>query len=93
MIFTALLLGYARTDFKNFRRDGWRKALGLFVIRFAVNSAFVWGGLLGGSRSGAFYIFPPIQMRVGADEIPASRSGSPSSHAPQRGSLKMTSAS
>ena len=93
VIFGALLLGYARTDFRNLRRDGWRKALGLFVIRFAVNSAFVCGGLLGGSRYGAFYIFPPIQTRIGADEIPASRGGSPSSHGAQRGSLKMTSAS
>lgn len=68
MISTALLLGYARADFRNLRRDGWRKALGLFTIRFAVNSAFVWGGLLGGGRRGAFYIFPTIHTRVGAGE-------------------------
>jgi hypothetical protein len=64
MIFAALLLGYARPDFTNLRRDGCRKTLGLFVIRFAVNSAFVWGGLLGGSKCGALCIFPPIHTRV-----------------------------
>jgi Glycosyl transferase family group 2 len=70
MVFAALLLGYARPDFKNRRRDGWRKALGLFVIRFAVNSAFVWGGLLGGIKCGALCIFPPIHTRVVAGESP-----------------------
>lgn len=73
MVATALVLGYARTDFKDLRRDGWRKALGLFVIRFAVNSAFVWGGLLGGLKSGAFYIFPTIRTRAGAGETRARR--------------------
>lgn len=68
IISTALLVGYAKPDFQNLRRDRWRKALGLFVIRFAVNSAFVWGGLLGGLRRGAFYIFPTIHVRAPAGE-------------------------
>ena len=62
----AFLFGYARSDFANVRRDGWRKAMGLFAIRFGVNSAFVWGGMLGGIKCGALYLFPPISLRVGA---------------------------
>lgn len=77
LLAAALLAGYARPDFKHLPRDGWRKALGLFAIRFAVNSAFVWGGLLGGGRCGAFYVFPPIHMRIGAAESPASLEGIP----------------
>ena len=63
----ALLVGYARVDIKYLRRDGLRKVIGLFAIRFAVNSAFVWGGLVGGLKCGALYVFPPIQVRVPAE--------------------------
>ena len=66
VVAVASLLAYARADFAHLGRDGLRKALGLFAIRFAVNSAFVWGGLVGGVKSGAFYLFPPIQERIGA---------------------------
>ena len=38
------------------------------MIRFAVNSAFVWGGLLGSLKCGAFYIFPTIHTRAVAGE-------------------------
>jgi hypothetical protein len=81
MIATALLLGYARTDFEDLRQDGLRKALGLFVIRFAVNSAFVWGGLLGSLKCGAFYIFPTIHTRAVAGEAGRPRPASKESMA------------
>ena len=67
-IVTALLVGYARADIKHLRRDGLRRAVGLVAIRFAVNSAFVWGGFVGGLRCGALYVFPPIRIRVGSEE-------------------------
>lgn len=74
IVSAACVFGYARSDFANVRRDGWRKAMGLFAIRFGVNSAFVWGGMLGGIKCGALYLFPPISLRVGAvapDPLPS----------------------
>jgi hypothetical protein len=62
-----LVIAYARVDLRHLRRDGLRRAAGLVAIRFAVNSAFVWGGVVGSLKCGALYIFPPIQVRVTAE--------------------------
>ncbi len=53
-------LVYCLPDAARVLRDGPRRSLALCTIRYGVNAAFVLGGLLGGLRRGALYLFPII---------------------------------